>query len=208
MNFCCIVIKQLTFVVLCLIVLCLLLVIFSFSFFAFGGASLLTIHANKLVCFHPAKDALSLIFTWVSGLLLGYLFCKPCFVSLMRSALLQPVSIVGLFICIFLPLILSYFSILLKKPIIILVVCFIKSIAYGFSYGLLALLYSEASWLLRSLFLFSDSCMLLILVTLWLNLYSADRKRIYRAFRLATAVAGFVAILDYCVVSHFLESLL
>ena len=119
MNFCCIVIKQLTFVLLCLFVLCLLLVIFSVSFFAFGGASLLTIHANKLVCFHPAKDALSLIFTWVSGLLLGYLFCKPCFVSLMRSALLQPVSIVGLFICIFLPLILSYFSILLKKPIII-----------------------------------------------------------------------------------------
>mgnify|MGYP003307801399 CR=1 FL=1 len=168
----------------------------------------MTIHANKLVCFHPAKDALSLIFTWVSGLLLGYLLCKPCFVSLMRSALLQPVSIVGLFICIFLPLILSYFSILLKKPIIILVVCFIKSIAYGFSYGLLALLYSEASWLLRSLFLFSDSCMLLILVTLWLNLYSADRKRIYRAFRLATVVAGVVAILDYCVVSRFLESLL
>ena len=207
MNFCCIVIKQLTFVLLCLFVLCLLLVIFSFSFFAFGGASLLTNHANKLISFHPAMDALPLILSWVSGLLLGYLLCKPDFCSLMRSALLQPVSIVGLFICIFLPLILSYYSILLKKPIIILIVCFIKSIAYGFSYGLLTLIFSNASWLLRFLFLFSDSCMLLTLVNLWLHLYSDNRKCILRAIRFSAAFAVAVAAVDYCVVSPFLESI-
>lgn len=207
LNLCCIVIKQSVFAIICLIVLCLLLVIFSGRFLSFGGASLLTINANN----HGLSDShvriCSLVFTWLFGLITGYSICKPYFLPLMRSVFFQPVSIVGLFVCIFLPLFLSFVFILFEKPVFLLTVCFIKSAAYGFSCGLLSQLFHNASWLMRILFLFSDSCFLLVLLALWLKCFPNSRKFQRKTMQTCIFVGILICLADYCVVSPLFERL-
>lgn len=166
-----------------------------------------TINADDHHLSKPFIRGCLLIFAWVLGLGIGYSICKPCFFSMMRSALFQPVSIVGLFVCIFLPLILSFLFILLEKPIFVLIVCFIKSVAYGFSCGLVSLYFHNASWLFRFLFLFSDSCFLLILLTFWLMTLADYRKTCYRAAQVCSVLGVLIGAADYFVFSPFLERL-
>ena len=169
---------------------------------------MLTIHANirndlPVTIF----KSFSILIIWLLGLAVGYSLFEPSYLPLMRSALVQPVSIVGLFVCIFLPLILSFSFILIEKPIFLLIVCFIKAAAYGFSCTLIAYFFTSGSWLMRFLLLFSDSFYLLIMVTLWLNC-TIDKKRLHgRTIFGCTVVGTFVAAADYIVVSRILERL-
>ena len=168
----------------------------------------MTINANKSNNFRVTVRVCLLVFLWILGLALGYLLSKPCYIPLMRSALLQPVSIVGFIVCIFLPLILTSLSICLEKPILILIVCFIKSAAYGFSCGLISLIFCSASWLVRFLFLFSDSCFLLVLLSIWIKAFSDTKKIRFRSLQYAAVIAVLIGIADYCVVSPLIERLL
>lgn len=168
----------------------------------------MTIYANILRGLsRSAYQCIALIFSWLSGLLIGCCLCKLYSFSLMRSALLQPVSIVGLFVCIFLPLILSYFSFAANKPIFITIVCFLKAVAFGFSCALVSQTFDAASWLIQILFLFSDSCFLLVLFVLWLRRFLiADAHGVGDI--LVCAVFGIlIASADYFVVSPILEGL-
>ena len=147
---------------------------------------------------------------WFAGILAGFgLFhlCKPFVFLQMRSAVLQPVSIVGLFCSIFLPLFCTYISVLINRPIIVLVVCFFKAASFCFSFSCVSALYDTASWLLYMLFMFSDSCFLLILFFLWLRYpynYDAKSKRI---FCFSILVALLIIFGDYFIVSPFLIGL-
>ena len=169
---------------------------------------MLTINADNRFFSNPFLRVCFLAFTWVLGLAIGYSISEPYYFPMMRSAFFQPVSIVGLFVCIFLPLSLSYVFAFLEKPIFILIVCFIKSVAYGFSCGLISLYFKEASWLFCFLFLFSDSCFLLILLTFWLKTLPDGKRICIRTARFCSIVGILVAAADYCVVSPFLERLL
>lgn len=147
---------------------------------------------------------------WSAGVLAGFglfLMCKPFVFLQMRSAVLQPVSIVGLFCTIFLPLLCTYISVLINKPIIILVICFIKAASFCFSLLWVTVLYDSASWLLYMLFMFSDSCFLLMLFLLWLRYpYCCDSKS-KRVFCFSTMLGLLIAFGDYFVISPFLIEL-
>lgn len=114
----------------------------------------------------------SLVFCWLFGLIVGYCLLEPFFLPLMRSVALQPVSIVGYLVSLFLPFVGSYVAIISDKPIIIMIVCFLKAVAFGFTGALISQFFYSASWLVRFLLMFSDSWFLFVLFILWFRRFS------------------------------------
>ena len=147
----------------------------------------------------------------LSCLFLGFIFgCsiyEPTYLSMMRSALDLPVSIVGVFVCIYCPLLCTFFSFTANKPIVIYIVCFIKAAGLGFSYFLVSRLFTSASWLIRLLFLFSDSFNLFMLFSLWmmyfLNHSAVNRSSYYTIVLLAT----LIIFIDFIIVFPVIQGL-
>ena len=168
----------------------------------------MTINANTRNSSADAIFKISfLLFIWVMGLALGYMFCEPVHFSLMRSISGQSVSIVGSFVCIFLPLILSVACILFEKPILLSIVCFIKAVAFGFSSALISYNFTSGLWLIRFLFLFSDSCYLPCIMFLWLKCIPDMKIRHCRLVWMYAGLGAFIAAAEYIVVSPILERL-
>ena len=116
------------------------------------------------------RSRICLCFFWLAGILSGCAFAmrnSSLFHPLMRGSVFQTVSIVGLLVSILLPLLFTWISLITGKPIIILIVCFIKAAAFAFCSVLIHQCYGNASWMVRFLYLFSDSCFLIILFSLW-----------------------------------------
>ena len=168
---------------------------------------MLTLNANIRYHLSPLSRVVLLILVWLVGLCVGYLLCDPSYFPLMRCAVIQPVSIVGLFICIFLPLILSYFFVLFEKPIYILIVCFIKSVAFGFSNALIASIFDTSSWLIRFLYLFSDTLFLIFLMMFWLKSIYDKNTSHHRSFQFGAIFGILIGAADYLLVSPLLERL-
>lgn len=148
------------------------------------------------------------IVTWILGLFFGNFLGVPSFSSMMHRAVLQPVSIVGSYICMFLPFVLSLYFILSEKTILLLIVCFIKAVAYGFSCTLLSGLYGTASWLLKCLFLFSDSCFLPFIMFIWLKFNQQEKHLSSGLVSICTLSGIFIGAADYYFISPFVERLL
>ena len=147
---------------------------------------------------HRVLKAISFLFLWLLGLGLGMYFAMSksnLYISLMRSVLSQPVSIVGLLGNIFLPLLLTIFLFASCKPVWFFVICFYKAVSYGFSGMLLTLTFGSAGWLFRMLFLFSDTIGIILLFWFWLRrAFSSNKKFISDAYTCLCAIlitAGF-----------------
>ena len=153
---------------------------------------------------------ISLCIFWLLGISVGCWISqvlKPSFFLLMRSVVCQPVSIVGLFTSIFLPLICSYLSFLTNNRIAVLLVCFLKAAAYAFSGVMMSLCFGSASWLFRFLFLFSDNCFLVILCFLWFRCGDRLSPLSSKDFLVCTVFGLLFASVDYFVISPFLMGL-
>lgn len=153
---------------------------------------------------------IALILFWLCGLLTGSIIClflEPSVSLLMRSAVFQPVSIVGLFVSVFLPLICSYLSFLTNNRIAVLLVCFLKAAAYAFSGVMMSLCFGSASWLFRFLFLFSDNCFLVILCFLWFQCGDRLSPLSSKDFLVCTVFGLLFVSVDYFVISPFLMGL-
>ena len=169
----------------------------------------MTFHANIIPGLSKsACKCFSLILCWVSGLFSGYCFGKLYSVSLTRSTLYTPVSVVGLFVCVFLPLFLTYLSIVTDKPIIILIVCFMKAAAYGFSGMLIFRIFGIASWIIRILFLFSDSCYCIVLLCLWFRCLRHKNTIPMCEIALCAFIGILVATADLFIISPILEGII
>ena len=193
------------------VVLCLLFVIFYFANVATGGARFCMNFANNTKPFSRSKCCLLFLFiAWILGLLVGYSVFftnESFFLSLMPGAVTEPMSIVGLFAVIFLPLFFSYYSFLTDKPVIVLIVCFFKSAAFSFSGILVSHYFISASWLVLFLYLFSDTCCLAALSILWVRRFCCVNISGFGDV-LNCALFGLgVAAVDYFAVSPFLECL-
>lgn len=132
----------------------------------------MTFFANSRASVLQNYRVIALICSWLFGFLFGYIMLEPFFFPLMRSSAMQSVSIVGLLVSIFLPFFFSYFAVISHKPIIILIVCFLKAVAFGFSGALISQMFYSASWLVRFLLMFSDFCFMPVLFTLWIRRFS------------------------------------
>lgn len=167
----------------------------------------MTIYADDQRRYRYLHPVALLFLCWIVGLVLGACLCKPSFLPLMCGAAAQPVSIVGLFLVIFLPLILTYFSFLLNKPIIIMIVCFLKAFAFSFSGILIAKTFTSAAWMIRIFLLFSDWCSVFLLFHLWIRALCCSQNKFRTNIRISFAIGAIIAIIDYCVISPFLKGL-
>lgn len=171
----------------------------------------MVLHAAKLIEYFK-KNHFLITFSlfWIAGILLGFglfFICRPFLFLQMRSAILQPVSIVGLCSSIFLPLFCTVVSILLNRPILALAVCFIKAASFSFSISWISAIYGAASWLVYMLFMFSDICFLLILFIYWFRFPYSFNAKFKRFFCSAVLFGSLIALGDYFIISPFLVRL-
>ncbi len=148
---------------------------------------------------------------WVMGLVFGVFtsgFASASFLSLARSAVFSPVSALGLLLCSLLPLLFSAFAVYISNVPLLMMVAFGK--AFFHAYLCLAVLYSfgSAGWLVRLLFLFSDSAVLPLLWLYWLRSVHDGRRDF--AFRTVPAICAAILIagFDYRVIAPFLAQIL
>ena len=168
----------------------------------------MTVSANP--CFFPSNPTYrrtALLAVWCCGLVWGCSIYEPSYLSLMHCAVSEPVSIIGVFACVYLPLIITYFSFLTDKPAALMVVCFIKAASCCFSGQLVFRYFDSAGWLIRLLFLFSDSINLLILLYLWIHHLGGKSSELKRDLLIAAFFCTVITIVDLFVVDPFLKGL-
>lgn len=113
-----------------------------------------------------------LAFFWVSGFLLGCCYFQKneqIFLPLMRAVQLDRVSIVGIAVSVFLPFLFSAFAVYIQKPILLYGICFFKAFIVAFAGFGLTVSFAHQGWLVRSVLLASDFCMIPILFWFWLR---------------------------------------
>lgn len=147
--------------------------------------------------------------TWISGLLAGvYLIYETSFASLMCSVLFSRISIIGLFVSLVLPLLLSYILLRCFHFYCILPIVFLKAFSFMCCYGSIMIAFGNAGWLVAGMLLFSDCFLVVLLLLLWLRVASG-RSCSPRFFTMSYILVSLViGCFDYLVVSPFASILL
>lgn len=152
-----------------------------------------------------------LCLTWCIGLLTGIFFVEEISYNLfplMRSAVSSRMSIVGLFLALIIPFLLSAFCIHFFHPLLTLIICFFK--AYLFSvcaYGIV-LSFANAGWLLRFLLLFSDSYANVFLLRFWIK-NIAGKSSVFKAdlfYYFSSSI--LIVCVDCLIIAPFINSLI
>ena len=142
---------------------------------------------------------------WICGLLCGVAFfsvSSPETFSVMRRAVLCPVSIVGLINAALIPFLLSAFFALLSMNWMVMGICFVKAFLFAFvSLGMLSG-FGSGGWLLRFFLLFGDSTALPLLYWCWMRFVRAAAHSWIMIVVVCCLLLGAI-ILDYRVIAPF-----
>ena len=142
---------------------------------------------------------------WICGLLCGVAFfsvSSPETFSVMRRAVLCPVSIVGLINAALIPFLLSAFFALLSMNWMVMGICFVKAFLFAFvSLGMLSG-FGSGGWLLRFFLLFGDSTALPLLYWCWMRFVRAAAHSWIMIAVVCCSLLGAI-ILDYRVIAPF-----
>ncbi len=152
-----------------------------------------------------------LAFTWLAGFLCGVLVSLRTgnsLASLMRSALYAPVSIVGLLCVTALPFLFSAFAVFLSKPILLLVICYVKAFLFAFCSTCILQAYGSAGWLIQWLLLFGDCLSMPLLYWFWARYLSGDHSLHFLESAWIISLALLTAGISYRVISPFLSRLI
>ena len=157
------------------------------------------------------KPLISLAVCWCFGLGLG---CAAgwsggdSFISWMRTADFSGVSIVSLFLSLFLPFLFSAFAVSIQQNWIIFSLAFVKCFSFGFCAAGVVRCFGRGGWLICSMLLFSD-----LVVLPWCALFFGrclgDVKRFGKWECACFAALVFLVVtIDRCFITPFLASLL
>lgn len=138
-------------------------------FLTAGGnlSSMVTKLWTSYRCFWPKICIPVLLISVTLGLILGTVFAISAgdpFLSLMRAAPSERMSIVPLAITLCLPFLFCVFAALLSAPWLLPLICFAKCIAFAFVSSGLLLAYGGGGWLVRLLLMFSQLWSLPLLI--------------------------------------------
>lgn len=149
--------------------------------------------------------------SWLLGLICGilvYLSAGGILVSLMRSTLYVPVSIVGLLCAAVLPFLFSALAVFLSRPGLLLPICFGKAFLLAFvSLGVIRA-FGSAGWLLRWLLLFGDCVSAPMLYWFWLRYIPGDRLLSGWEAASLFSLGLLIGSVNYSVISPFLVRLI
>lgn len=147
---------------------------------------------------------LLLLIGWVLGILLGCLSSRflSDVASLMHTLMYSGMSIVGGLAVCFLPLLITAIILWFKKVWLLIALAFTKAFLFGAASGIIMQAFRHAGWLLRCLFLFSDSVLSVLYVHLWFTIIK-DRTDSKKALLHTAIYCSAVFIIDYFVVAPF-----
>ena len=137
---------------------------------------------------------------WICGLLCGVAFfsvSSPETFSVMRRAVLCPVSIVGLINAALIPFLLSAFFALLSMNWMVMGICLFAFVSLGMLSG-----FGSGGWLLRFFLLFGDSTALPLLYWCWMRFVRAAAHSWIMIAVVCCLLLGAI-ILDYRVIAPF-----
>ena len=145
-----------------------------------------------------------LAFLSLSGIVLGAIVsytAAPLLYSLMRGVLTNPVSIVGLLIVTCLPLLITAIIVLLSKPCLFLLHCFVKNLSYSFIRNLICISFAHAGWLVAAMLLFSDTIVMCALHWFWIRHIHYIRKSARKDLLICLLFSLIACFVDYSWVS-------
>lgn len=152
-----------------------------------------------------------LAFFWITGLFFGLrlsLDAGHIHISLMQEALHGSLSIVGLLVCVFLPLLFSAFAVYISQPALLLLICFFKAACMAFvSCGFISA-FGSGAWVLWLIVLFPDllgGAMLLVFSMRHLALDHPLRQRELLPYWISGILAAY---LEYTVLGPFLTEII
>ena len=132
----------------------------------------------------------------------------PYLISMMRQAVCAPVSIVDLLFVILFPFVITAVISYISKPILLLPVCFLKTLGYSFMIYAICKEFSGAGWLVAGLLLHSDTVCMITLYFFCLCYLTGFNQNGKRDIVVATIITSAISLLDVCLVSPFLTALI
>jgi hypothetical protein len=140
---------------------------------------------------------------WIFGLLAGLcsISVSPASVFyVMYSPLNNALTLTGLLLTQTFPLIISCIIYRSEKLFLILPVVFLK--AFSFLYCTLGVViaYADAGWMMRYLILFSDSCVVVLLLWFWIRNFTGREVCFFRDFLICLSTVIVICLVDYFVI--------
>ena len=154
---------------------------------------------------------ITLMGVWLVGLSLGLVadrFYGDCFESLVFSAGCKPVRFADACLVAILPLLLSAFAVFFNKSWLLLPLSLIKAVSFSFCSEGLNMIFDSSGWLIRSMLLFSDIFLMPLLCWFMFRLIKGGTDNWHKELGICLITALFVGLLNYCVVSSFLVTLM
>ena len=155
------------------------------------------------------RFAVLLACSWFAGFLSGVITAVSAdhsFYSLMRMMPGHPVSIVGLLISVYLPLLFTAVAVCLSYDWLLIPIAFVKALALSLLCSGVFISYGPGGWLAAALLLGSDCLNTGILLWLWFRIIVGNRPVLNQ---LITSLFVFSAVgfLDYFYISPFVLNL-
>ena len=161
-------------------------------------------------CYYKSCRYFLVIF-WFLGLLLGLCFAIMTdgkLDSVLRLSVLADVSIESLLVVTLMPLVFVFLAVFLSKPIIIILIAFLKAFILEFVVASYLQLFVNSGWLVCSLMMFGD---IILIPFFWLVLIRWERYRrmiIYKDIILGFLFASAVLFVHYCFILPFWADLI
>ncbi len=143
---------------------------------------------------------------WILGIILGFYFAFQATVSvshLMLSVIDSRLSIVGLLFVLIFPLLFVFVVLRLSRPLLVLPVIFTKAFFFSCCVFSVAFASGDAGWLVRWLFIFSDSCSVIVLLWFSFRNMAENREGLRTDFLISLIISAAIGCIDYFLVSPF-----
>jgi len=164
----------------------------------------------KHIRFYCSIRVVILAFFWTVSLICGVCISAndQSVVSLMRLLPYAQVSIVGLILVLFVPLLISIICVRFANLIVIYIISALKGFLLGYClYGISAA-FGDSGWLMRFLLFFSESCSTFVLLWFWVRQLGGICVSFRRDCISASLASLIIGMIDYLLVSPFLTSLM
>ena len=150
-------------------------------------------------------------FFWILGGILGCLsalMMPERTAELMFHSVTASVNLSGLIASVFLPVLLSGISVYLCRRWILIAAAFFKAISFTYISVGLASSFPVSGWLIQFFMLFSDWCMMPILLWFWTRAGSCNNATANKDLMYLIISGILVFVFDYCIVLPFFTEIL
>lgn len=161
--------------------------------------------------FQCKGSVILLSFLWTIGLVCGLYFISSSgdyVTGLFACVSGSRQSVLGLLAVICVPLIISAISIYLPIPALVYVYAVIKAFSFGCCLCGIAITFGQSGWLVRLLLLFSDTCLVVMMLWLWCRMLYNNRFSVRKDLLFCIAASAVIGMIDYFLVSPYLAMLM